>query len=102
MPGGNLEGVDDVRVLPVRVEGMTVGRGPDLSVDLHFIKTQIGRNKLQAPHQQSERLQHGHQVQPRLIIISVQAQIDSQVWQAQGDTCNWSQDDVEVVVRRGS
>ena len=43
MPGGNLEGVDDVRVLPVRVEGMAVDRGPDRAVDLHFIKTQTGR-----------------------------------------------------------
>ena len=46
MPGGNLEGVDDVRVLPARVEGMAVGRGPDRALYLHFIKTQIGRNKL--------------------------------------------------------
>ena len=43
LPGGNLEDVDDVRVLPVRVEGMAVDRGPDRAVDLHFIKTQTGR-----------------------------------------------------------
>ena len=36
VPGGNLEGVDDVRVLPVRVEGMAMDRGPDRAVDLNF------------------------------------------------------------------
>ena len=37
MPRGNLERVDDVRVLPVRVEGMPVNRGPDHAVDVEEV-----------------------------------------------------------------